>query len=703
MDGYSTGSGPLSRQRARRARFYGLFIREIGKPREAAAAEAAAYSSIGAGVFERRKKEKIKKTHKMRHVTAGGLWHTSRRRRRLLIVLCRVAPVAAADVVISGASASLPLREAGISTGASGSLLGCEHREHVQFRLRQEQNTYVSPPGTGMAGLKKMEEVTAAAAAVAASSTAEKRAAAVVVPDAALTMNGAAGAEEKTAAAAAAPEDLPAPAALSGWPRRVGLYLFVMNIRSVFKLDELGSEVLRIAVPASLALAADPLASLVDTAFIGRLGSVEIAAVGVSIAIFNQVSKVCIYPLVSVTTSFVAEEDAIISKCIEENSSQDLEKASPVDSETNNLPCTNPSDQGCKRKYIPSVTSALIVGSFLGLLQAVFLVFSAKFVLNIMGVKNDSPMLRPAVRYLTIRSLGAPAVLLSLAMQGVFRGFKDTKTPLYATVVGDAANIILDPILMFVCHMGVTGAAVAHVISQYLITMILLCRLIRQVDVIPPSLKSLKFGRFLGCGFLLLARVVAVTFCVTLASSLAARHGPTIMAAFQICCQLWLATSLLADGLAVAGQAVLASAFAKNDKGKVVVATSRVLQLSIVLGMGLTVVLGVGMKFGAGIFTKDIDVIDVIHKGIPFVAGTQTINSLAFVFDGINFGASDYTYSAYSMVGVAAISIPCLVYLSAHNGFIGIWIALTIYMSLRTIASTWRMGAARGPWVFLRK
>uniref|UniRef100_A0A0E0NRL6 Uncharacterized protein n=1 Tax=Oryza rufipogon TaxID=4529 RepID=A0A0E0NRL6_ORYRU len=48
MDGYSTGSGPLSRQRARRERFYGLFIREIGKPREAAAAEAAAYSSIGA-------------------------------------------------------------------------------------------------------------------------------------------------------------------------------------------------------------------------------------------------------------------------------------------------------------------------------------------------------------------------------------------------------------------------------------------------------------------------------------------------------------------------------------------------------------------------------------------------------------------------------------------------------------------------------
>lgn len=49
-------------------------------------------------------------------------------------------------------------------------------------------------------------------------------------------------------------------------------------------------------------------------------------------------------------------------------------------------------------------------------------------------------------------------------------------------------------------------------------------------------------------------RVIAVTFCVTLSASLAARQGPTSMAAFQVCLQVWLATSLLADGLAVAGQ-----------------------------------------------------------------------------------------------------------------------------------------------------
>ena len=59
----------------------------------------------------------------------------------------------------------------------------------------------------------------------------------------------------------------------------------------------------------------------------------ELGAVGVSIAIFNQASKVAIYPLVSVTTSFVAEEDAICSRIVEENENGDLENASTVNSE----------------------------------------------------------------------------------------------------------------------------------------------------------------------------------------------------------------------------------------------------------------------------------------------------------------------------------------------------------------------------------
>ncbi|KAL9420976.1 hypothetical protein AB3S75_038528 [Citrus x aurantiifolia] len=551
------------------------------------------------------------------------------------------------------------------------------------------------------------------------------------------------------------------------------VFVFFKDARLVFKMDSIGMEILRIAFPAALALAADPIASLIDTAFIGRLGPVELAAVGVSIAIFNQASRITIFPLVNITTSFVAEEDTFerIKKVKElvqgdEDHNDSLEKGEafksskrsagmkePEDNlekgsaktssteeneatysnnetkESSSVPqngtlCNKPltantttcnksaaqSDSEIssatkvtkKKRDIPSASTALFMGSILGLVQAIFLVFGAKVLLNIMGVKSDSPMMSPAKKYLTLRSLGAPAVLLSLAMQGVFRGFKDTKTPLYATVAGDLANIILDPIFIFVCRLGVSGAAIAHVLSQYLISLILLLKLMKEVHLLPPSLKDLQFSRFLKNGFWLLTRVIAVTICVTLAASRAATLGSIPMAAFQICLQVWLTSSLLADGLAVAGQAILAGAFAEKDYKKATLAATRVLQMGFILGLGLALVVGLGLYFGSGIFSKDVNVIHLIHIGIPFVAATQPINSLAFVFDGVNFGASDFVYSAYSMVLVAIASIASIFVLSKASGFVGIWVALTIYMGLRTFAGVWRMGTGTGPWSFLR-
>ncbi|KAK9050124.1 hypothetical protein SSX86_030906 [Deinandra increscens subsp. villosa] len=520
---------------------------------------------------------------------------------------------------------------------------------------------------------------------------------------------------------------------------------FFKDIRLVFKLDSLGKEILTIAVPAAMAFAADPVASLIDTAFIGHIGPVEIAAVGVSIAIFNQVSKVAIFPLVSITTSFVAEEETIErlnsklpkDENIEKGSMdkdettelvknedakiENLENGSIIRDKKNELPPedgfkTNPCKHmtitentrtklklGKQKRNIPSASTALLIGAVLGLLETLLLVFLAEPLLSLMGVKSGSKMLLPAHKYLTLRALGAPAVLLSLAMQGVFRGFKDTKTPLYATVVGDVANIILDPVLIFACKLGVSGAAIAHVLSQYLISIILLVKLMQQVDLLPPNLKALQLSRFLKNGFLLLFKVLAATSCVTLAASLATRLGATPMAAFQICLQVWLTSSLLADGLAVAGQAIIATSFAEKNYEKATSTASRVLLMGCVMGAGLGLFIGLGLQFGSGVFTKDINVKHIITIGLPFVAGTQPINSIAFIFDGVNFGASDFAYSAYSMILVAIGSIGSLFVLYKAAGFVGIWVALSIFMGLRAIAGIWRIGTGTGPWSFLRK
>ncbi|XP_019186555.1 PREDICTED: protein DETOXIFICATION 43-like isoform X2 [Ipomoea nil] len=516
-------------------------------------------------------------------------------------------------------------------------------------------------------------------------------------------------------------------------------FLITFNdVRHVFRLDDLGMEILCIAVPATLALAADPIASLIDTAFIGHLGSVEVAAVGVAISIINQANKVTIFPLVNITTSFVAEEgtakkisessrieggsgkgspkgyELIELKPEEDSDLENMENASAMSNKTKEFAPENvlssnsettvpqsPIGTGIgggkgkgkvkrEKQQIPSASTALIMGCVLGLLQTVILVVLAKPLLSLMGVKSESPMLNPARKYLTLRALGAPAVLLSLAMQGIFRGLKDTTTPLYATAAGNSTNVILDPIFIFACRLGVSGAAVAHVISQYLLALILFCKLMQEVELLPPSSKDLQFSKFLKNGFWLLARVIAATFCVTLAASLAARQGSIPMAAFQVCLQVWLTSSLLADGLAIAGQAILASSFAEKDYKKAETVAFRVLQMGFVLGLLLAVVVGLGLCFGSGVFSKDKNVIGLITIAIPFVAGTQPINSFAFVLDGINFGASDFFYSAYSMVLVSAMTIASEFLLLENNGFIGIWIALSIFMLLRTIAGLLR-------------
>lgn len=69
----------------------------------------------------------------------------------------------------------------------------------------------------------------------------------------------------------------------------------------------------------------------------------------------------------------------------------------------------------------------------------------------------------PAEQFTSIKAFGAPAIVLALAAQGTFRGFKDTKTPLYAIAAGNLLNVILDLILIFFCGLGVGGAAIATI------------------------------------------------------------------------------------------------------------------------------------------------------------------------------------------------------------------------------------------------
>nr|POF22922.1 protein detoxification 45, chloroplastic [Quercus suber] len=90
---------------------------------------------------------------------------------------------------------------------------------------------------------------------------------------------------------------------------------------------------------------------------------------------------------------------------------------------------------------------------------------------------------------------------------------------------------------------------ISTVLSQYIVTFLLIWHLNKRAVLLPPKLGSLQFGGYLKSGGFFLGR----TLC------------PVAMAAHQICIQVWLAVSLLMDALAAAGQALIASSFSKGD------------------------------------------------------------------------------------------------------------------------------------------
>ncbi|XP_058213843.1 protein DETOXIFICATION 45, chloroplastic-like [Rhododendron vialii] len=452
-------------------------------------------------------------------------------------------------------------------------------------------------------------------------------------------------------------------------------------------------ELLMLSLPAIAGQAIEPLTQLMETAYIGRLGSVELASAGVSMSIFNIISKLFNIPLLSVATSFVAED---ISKSASRISTSD-------DGRQHESGNGKPFDGIDTRHQLSSVSTALFLAVVIGIIEALALYLGSGFFLTLMGIPPDSSMRSPAKRFLSLRALGAPAVVVSLALQGVFRGFKDTKTPVLCLGVGNFCAIFLFPILMYYFRFGVIGAAISTVISQYIVTVSMIWHLSKRAVLLPPKLKNLQFGGYIKSGGFLLGRTLAVLVTLTLGTSMAARQGPVAMAAHQICLQVWLAVSLLTDALAASSQTLIASSLSKGDYRTLREVTNFVLKIGWLTGVSLAAILGVSFGSLATLFTKDAEVLAVVRTGVLFVSASQPVNALAFIFDGLHYGVSDFPYAACSMMMVGAISSAYLLYIPSVFGLPGVWSGLTLFMALRTAAGYIRLSSKNGPWWFLHE
>ncbi len=84
--------------------------------------------------------------------------------------------------------------------------------------------------------------------------------------------------------------------------------------------------------------------------------------------------------------------------------------------------------------------------------------------LFLFGASEDSFVYADA--YLKVYLLGTPFTMLATGLNPFINAQGRPKVGMMTTVLGAAMNLVLDPLFIYVFHMGVTGAAVATVISQ---------------------------------------------------------------------------------------------------------------------------------------------------------------------------------------------------------------------------------------------
>ena len=183
-----------------------------------------------------------------------------------------------------------------------------------------------------------------------------------------------------------------------------------------------------LAIPALVGMLADPLLSLMDTAYVGRVGAIELAALGACTSIFHLAFN-AFRATTTATTSLVG------------NAERHEEKREIVQ-------------------------ISLSLGISLGLVVMTTLKIAGPWCLGTMGIPRSSPLFQPASAYLSTRLWAAPVVLGIVVAEGAFRGYGDTKIPLLASMAASVINLVLDPILMFPLGMGVAGAAGATALSQ---------------------------------------------------------------------------------------------------------------------------------------------------------------------------------------------------------------------------------------------
>jgi putative MATE family efflux protein len=414
-----------------------------------------------------------------------------------------------------------------------------------------------------------------------------------------------------------------------------------------------------------LALASQPLLSIGDTAMIGRLGVEPLAARAIGAAIIGGIYWIFAF-LSFGTTTLVGHH----------HGANDF--------------------TACGETYLHALCLALLGGTGVACAALLF----ATPLYQLMGAAGN--VVNEGVPYFRIYIASAPFTFIFFASVGFFRGILDTRTPMVIAFLISGTHLLLDYGLIYghfgLPRLGLKGAAVAAWVAQLVgaatcLGIFFFSRSMAAYRAVQWRLSLTRLRPLFRIGSDLAIRTGALRGSLVFATSCAARMGASVLSAHEIAFQLMLLGSDVIDGLAVAGQALVAKYLGSGQKGKA-------------YEMGRTLILcgvGAGLIFGivflgvqdaiVSFFTNSPDVKLLLGSGvILLVALFQPLNGIVFVLDGLLIGARDTRFLMWAMlIGGMGIFVP-ISWMSLHLGWglTGIWAGVSALMSWRLITLLYR-------------
>jgi len=396
-----------------------------------------------------------------------------------------------------------------------------------------------------------------------------------------------------------------------------------------------------------LSLVAEPLAGLVDTAFVERLGVAEAAALGAATVLLS--GFIWIFNFLGIGTQ----------------------------TEVARAAGTGTLARGTETAGL-SICLGAAIGAALAAVSWPLLGEAVEF------MTQDAAVHRDAVVYLKIRLFGGPAIQIMMAAFGALRGLQQMRTPLLIAVVQNGLNVVLDAILIFgwgpIPALGIAGAAWASVVSQWLGAIWAVERVIRQLGL-PERLELRSAGKLLAVGRDMFLRTGSLLVFIVISTRFATMLGADAGAAHQVVRQFWMLNALLLDAFGAAAQSLIGFFLGAAQ----VADARRVARVACIWGLGAGVATLCAMLAAQGWVAEAFlpPPARAIFAGAWLMCALfQPLNALAFVTDGIHWGTSDFRFLRNAMLASTTVGLIALV--AADPDLTEVWIITGVWITVRT-------------------